>query len=109
MVKLSRWEDINKALFRRHLPQTISARELFVFRQFDLIFSNKLENAEAHQCFCGQLFLIPKNYLQDVQKDSLGNPICPKCAQSTEDYEDREWRRKFELFRKLDRQEKQPK
>jgi len=101
MVKLSRWEDINKALFRRHLPQTISARELFVFRQFDLIFSNKLENAEAHQCFCGQLFLIPKNYLQDVQKDSLGNSICPKCAQSTEDYEDREWRRKFELFRKL--------
>jgi len=101
MVKLSRWEDINKALFRRHLPQTISARELFVLRQFDLIFSNKLENAEAHQCFCGQLFLIPKDYLQGVQKDSLGNPICPKCAQSTEDYEDREWRRKFELFRKL--------
>ena len=79
MVKLSRWEDINKALFRRHLPQTISARELFVFRQFDLIFSNKLENAEAHQCFCGQLFLIPKNYLQGVQKDSLGNQFAPSA------------------------------
>jgi len=101
MVKLSKWEDINKALFRRHLPQTISARELFVFRQFDLIFSNKLENAEAHQCFCGQLFLIPKNRLRDIKKDFLGNPVCPKCAQSTEDYEDRGWRRKFELFRKL--------
>ncbi|MGB9694348.1 MAG: hypothetical protein ACPLYF_05835, partial [Fervidobacterium sp.] len=101
MVKLNRWEDINKALFRRHLPQIISARELFVFRQFELIFSNKIENVEAHQCFCGQLFLIPKDSLQEVKKDFLGNPVCPKCAQSPEDYEDREWRRKFELFRKL--------
>jgi hypothetical protein len=101
MVKLSKWEDINKALFRRHLPHTISARELFVFRQFDLIFSNKLENIDAHQCFCGQLFLAPKSRLQDIKKDFLGNPICPKCAQSPEDYEDREWRQKFELFRKL--------
>lgn len=101
MVKLNRWDDINKALFRRHLPQTISARELFVFRQFELIFSNKVENVEAHQCFCGQLFLVHKDRLQDIKKDFLGNPICPKCAQSAEDYEDREWRRKFELFRKL--------
>lgn len=101
MVKLNGWEDINKALFRRHLPQVISARELLVFRQFELIFSNEIEDAEAHQCFCGQLFVIPKDRLQEIKKDFLGNPVCPKCAQSTEDYEDREWRRKFELFRKL--------
>lgn len=101
MVKLTRWEDINKALFRRHIPRVISVRELFVFRQFERIFSKKRRDAEAHQCYCGQLFMIAKERLKDVEKDFLGTPICPKCAQSTEDYEDWEWRRRFELFRKL--------
>jgi hypothetical protein len=32
MVKLSTWGDINKSLFKRHIPQIISARELLVFR-----------------------------------------------------------------------------
>jgi hypothetical protein len=101
MVNLTKWEDINKALFRRHLPPVISTRELFVLRQFELIFSKKRRDAEAHQCYCGQLFMITKERLKDDEKDFLGNPICPKCAKSAEDYEDLEWRRKFELFRKL--------
>jgi hypothetical protein len=101
MVKLDKWEDINKPLFRKHVPQTISARELFVFRQFEQIFSKKQQDAEAHQCFCGQLFLVRRERLQDVKKDFLGNLVCPKCAESPEDSEDYQWRRKFELFRKL--------
>jgi len=102
MVKLKKWEDINKALFRRHIPKTISARELFVFRQFELVFSGKRTDAEAHQCMnCGQLFLITKERIQDAEKDYAGDPVCPKCAGSIEDYEDLQWRQKFELFRKL--------
>lgn len=102
MVKLEKWEDVNKALFRRHIPQVISARELLVFREFERIFSGIRLDAEAHQCInCGQLFLITKERIESVQKDYAGDPICPKCGQSVEDYEDREWRRKFESFRKL--------
>lgn len=101
MVKLNTWTDINKSLFRRHIPEVISARELLVFREFEKIFSNQRKDAEAHQSFCGQLFLVTKARLEDVQKDFLHNPICPKCAQSSEDKQDYEWRRKFERFRKL--------
>ncbi len=103
MVKLKEWGDINKALFRRHLPKTISARELLVFRQFELVFSEKRTDAEAHQCMnCGQLFWITRERIKnDNKKDYAGDPVCPKCAGSVEDRKDREWRLKFELFRRL--------
>lgn len=102
MVKLENWGDINKPLFRTHIPKIISARELFVFRQFELVFSGERIDAEAHQCMnCGQLFLITKERFRDVEKDYAGNPVCPKCAQSVEDYEDLQWRQKFDLFRKI--------
>lgn len=102
LVKLKKWEDVHKALFRRHIPRIISARELLVFRQFERIFSGIRLDVEAHQCLnCGQLFVITKERTESVKKDFAGNPVCPKCAKSVEHCEDLEWRQKFELFRKL--------
>ncbi len=101
MAKLNSWEEINKALFRRHLPKVISFREMFVFRKMEQVFSGKDKDGEVHQCSCGDIFYIKKSIKNKVPKDWLGNPLCPKCANAPEAYEDRQWRIKLNRFAKI--------
>lgn len=101
MVKLNNWEDIIKPLFLRHMPAVISAREMLVFRKLGEVFSGRDKDGEAHQCFCGDLFYLGKEVREKVPRDWLGNPLCPKCGNAPEVYEDQEWRRKFNLFGKI--------
>jgi hypothetical protein len=98
MVKLDSWNEINKALFRRHLPSVISAKELKVFRMIERVFSGQDKEGEVHQCACGDIFYLGKSVRDKVPRDWLGNPKCPKCADSPESYKDKEWRRKFAIF-----------
>jgi len=98
MVKLNSWGEINKAFFRRHIPTIISAKEMFVFRKMEQVFSGKDKDGEIHQCFCGDLFYLSKEIKEKVPKDWLGNPLCPRCGNAPEAYEDSEWRRKFNKF-----------
>lgn len=91
MVKLNNWDDIVKPLFRRHMPTIISAREMLVFRKLEQVFSGMDRDGEVHQCFCGDIFYLSKEIKEKVPKDWLGNPLCPKCGNAPEAYEDREW------------------
>jgi hypothetical protein len=102
MVKLNSWDEINKSVFQRHLPHVISATEMKVFRMLEGVFSGKDKDGEAYQCSqCGDVFYLGKVVKEKVPTDWLGNPICPKCGKSPEDYEDKEWRRKFTAFNKI--------
>lgn len=101
MVKLNCWDEINKALFRRHIPAVISANEMLVFRKIEEVFSGKDKDGEIHQCFCGDIFYLGKAIKKNVPKDWLGNPVCPRCGKALEAYEDREWRNKFSRFAKI--------
>jgi len=101
MVKLNSWDEVNKALFRRHMPAIISANEMLVFRKMEQVFSGKDKDGEAHQCFCGDLVYSGKEMKEKVPKDWLGNPLCPRCGNAPEAYEDSEWRRKFNKFVKI--------
>lgn len=99
MVRLNSWEEINKAIFRRHIPHVISATELRVFRMLEAVFSGKDKDGEAHQCGdCGDVFYLGKDVKDKAPKDWLGNPKCPRCGKAPEEYEDKEWRRKFAAF-----------
>jgi hypothetical protein len=97
MVKINRWEEINKALYRNQMPKVISARELMVLRCVENIFSGLDKEKEVHQCFCGQIFIVSRQKMETVPKDFLGLPVCPKCGNSPENVEDAKWRTKFTL------------
>jgi len=102
MVKLNSWDEINKSVFQRHLPHVISATEMKVFRMLEGVFSGKDKDGEAHQCGdCGDVFYLGKEVKEKVPKDWLGNPKCPKCGKAPEEYEDKEWRRKFAAFHNI--------
>lgn len=102
MVRLNSWDEINKAIFQRHLPHIISATEMRVFRMFEGVFSGRDKCGEVHQCGeCGDIFYLGKDVKEKVARDWLGNPICPRCAKAPEAYEDREWRRKFTAFHNI--------
>lgn len=98
MVELSIWDEINKALFRRHMPKVISAKEMLVFRKMERVFSGKDKQGEVHQCSCGDLFYLSKKIKGAVPKDWLGDPICPHCGKTPEAYKEKEWRQKFNKF-----------
>jgi hypothetical protein len=102
MVKLNSWDELNKSIFRRHLPQVISARELTAFRLMEGVFSGKDQHGEVHQCgTCGNLFFLSVDIKDSVPKDWLRNPVCPICSKLPDYYKDKEWRRKFEAFHKI--------
>ena len=102
MVKLNSWDDINKATLRRHLPPIISAREMKVYRLMESVFSGENENGEAHQCGdCGNIFFFTNDIKNSIPKDWLGNPRCPKCGNSPDDYKNYQWRRKFNAFHEI--------
>jgi hypothetical protein len=56
------------------------------------------KEGEVHQCACGDIFYLGKSVKDEVSRDWLGNPKCPRCADSPAGYKDREWRRKFAIF-----------
>jgi hypothetical protein len=102
VVKLDSWDEINKAVFQRHLSHVISATEMKVFRLFEGVFSGKDKYGEVHQCGnCGDIFYLGKDVKEKVTPDWLGNPVCPKCGKFPGEYEDKEWRRKFTAFHNI--------
>lgn len=83
MVKLTKWEDINKEKTRGLLGRRLTAHEINLFRIFENIFEEDNSDMQAHQCHkCWGLFTINNKEINTLKKEN-GQLICLICAEQS--------------------------
>jgi hypothetical protein len=95
MVRLTKWEDVDKSLAEKTLPKIISAKELEALRAINEVFLGRRTDAEAHQCWCGNLFFVTVGQKSRLSVDKNGEIQCN--IHEGEDSKDRAWRERFNL------------